>query len=240
MKRYRKVTRDVDIARGPGRLAEAMCIDGKLDGVDLCGGRGALWLGAAYVRQSRPGQLTDRVTERAAGRPIGQIGVSTGSAFRARRIAGCASTNEVARSSAGRSTFSSKPKKQPLHSRQLGPVVRLTPRRLPDTVETTLGGMMTEPQMMEIVERGVKRFNANDVDGFLEMYPRAPRWCFTDSRGNSDRGGGIEGLLLAAAPVLSGYADYDRGSFRDAEQSRAPATRSTARIRPVPRYHSFE
>ncbi len=37
--------RDVDIARGPGRLAEAMRIDGKLDGVDLCGGRGALWLG---------------------------------------------------------------------------------------------------------------------------------------------------------------------------------------------------
>ncbi len=77
MKRYRKVTRDADIARGPGRLAEAMRIDGKLDGVDLCGGRGALWLGAAVRPTSRPGQLTDRVTERAAGRPIGQIGVST-------------------------------------------------------------------------------------------------------------------------------------------------------------------
>ncbi len=32
---------------------------------------------------------------------------------------------------------------------------------------------MTEPQMMEIVERGVKRFNANDVDGFLDMYERS-------------------------------------------------------------------
>ncbi len=32
---------------------------------------------------------------------------------------------------------------------------------------------MTEPQMMQIVERAVTRFNANDVEGFLEMYERS-------------------------------------------------------------------
>jgi DNA-3-methyladenine glycosylase len=37
-----------DVARGPGRLAEAMKIDRRLDGVDLCS-RSPLWL-AAEVR----------------------------------------------------------------------------------------------------------------------------------------------------------------------------------------------
>ena len=37
MKRARKVARDLDIARGPGRLAAALRLDGKFDGVDLCG-----------------------------------------------------------------------------------------------------------------------------------------------------------------------------------------------------------
>jgi len=58
MKRARKVERDVDIARGPGRLAQAMRLDGKFDGVDLCDGANALWLGEAL-------------------RPVGKIGVST-------------------------------------------------------------------------------------------------------------------------------------------------------------------
>ena len=36
-----------DIARGPGRLATALGITRELDGLDLCTGRGALWLGDA-------------------------------------------------------------------------------------------------------------------------------------------------------------------------------------------------
>ena len=49
MRRFRKVTRTRDIARGPGRLAQAMQIDKRYDGVDLCAGE-ALWLGTAARR----------------------------------------------------------------------------------------------------------------------------------------------------------------------------------------------
>ena len=49
MQRFRKTTRTRDIARGPGRLAQAMQIDKRYDGVDLCAG-GALWLGTAARR----------------------------------------------------------------------------------------------------------------------------------------------------------------------------------------------
>ena len=49
MQHFRKATRTLDIARGPGRLAQAMQIDKQYDGVDLCAG-GALWLGAAARR----------------------------------------------------------------------------------------------------------------------------------------------------------------------------------------------
>jgi DNA-3-methyladenine glycosylase len=45
MQRSRGVTRLLDLTRGPGRLAEAMQIDLRLDGVDLCSG-GRLWLAA--------------------------------------------------------------------------------------------------------------------------------------------------------------------------------------------------
>ena len=45
MKRYRKTTRLLDLARGPGRLASALRIDRSLDGTDLCA-PGLLWLGA--------------------------------------------------------------------------------------------------------------------------------------------------------------------------------------------------
>jgi DNA-3-methyladenine glycosylase len=47
-----------DLARGPGRVAAALGIDKRLDGVDLCSPESALWLGAAV-------------------RPAGAIGVST-------------------------------------------------------------------------------------------------------------------------------------------------------------------
>lgn len=56
MKRYRHTRRAIDLARGPGRLAEAFRITRQLDGVDLCGS-GKLWLGTAV-------------------RPAGRIGVS--------------------------------------------------------------------------------------------------------------------------------------------------------------------
>src|SRR5262249_32948670 len=46
MMRFRKAARIRDIARGPGRLAQAMHVDMHFDGVDLCGG-GPLWLGTA-------------------------------------------------------------------------------------------------------------------------------------------------------------------------------------------------
>jgi DNA-3-methyladenine glycosylase len=46
MQRLRKTMRVCDIARGPGRLAQAMQIDKRYDGVDLCAA-GPLWLGTA-------------------------------------------------------------------------------------------------------------------------------------------------------------------------------------------------
>ncbi len=46
MERYRHTSRLLDLARGPGRLATAMRIDRKYDGLDLCGHE-PLWLGAA-------------------------------------------------------------------------------------------------------------------------------------------------------------------------------------------------
>src|ERR1700730_11674672 len=46
MERHRGTQHLVDLARGPGRLAKAMHIDKRYDGVDLCAD-GKLWLGAA-------------------------------------------------------------------------------------------------------------------------------------------------------------------------------------------------
>jgi DNA-3-methyladenine glycosylase len=57
MQRRRGVERAVDIARGPGRLAAAMDIDDRVDGVDLCA-PGPLWLGSPV-------------------RPVGPVGRST-------------------------------------------------------------------------------------------------------------------------------------------------------------------
>jgi len=50
MKRLRKTDKLIDLARGPGRLAAALQIDQRLDGVDLCA-NGPLWLGSA-VRET--------------------------------------------------------------------------------------------------------------------------------------------------------------------------------------------
>jgi DNA-3-methyladenine glycosylase len=46
MQARRGTTRLLDLARGPGRLAAAMGIDRRLDGIDLCR-RGPLWLADA-------------------------------------------------------------------------------------------------------------------------------------------------------------------------------------------------
>ncbi len=46
MQRFRNAVRERDIARGPGRLAQAMHVDMRYDGVDLCA-PGPLWLGTA-------------------------------------------------------------------------------------------------------------------------------------------------------------------------------------------------
>src|ERR1700682_767896 len=60
MQRHRKTTRMLDLARGPGRLASALCIDRSLDGSDLCA-PGPLWLGVLSPRtpgtEDRPGLL---------------------------------------------------------------------------------------------------------------------------------------------------------------------------------------
>lgn len=52
MKRLRKTNKLTDLARGPGRLATALQIDQRLDGVDLCA-NGPLWLGTAVRKTTR-------------------------------------------------------------------------------------------------------------------------------------------------------------------------------------------
>lgn len=57
MQARRGTRRLTDLARGPGRLAQAMAIDRRLDGVDLCA-RGPLWL-ATQARA--PGRIATSV-----------------------------------------------------------------------------------------------------------------------------------------------------------------------------------
>jgi DNA-3-methyladenine glycosylase len=59
MQRRRSATHLLDLARGPGRLAQAMDIDKRYDGVNLCA-RGKLWLGAA-VRRTGPVGVSTRI-----------------------------------------------------------------------------------------------------------------------------------------------------------------------------------
>lgn len=51
MRRHRKSTELVDLTRGPGRLAAALRIDRRLDGLDLFS-RGPLWLGVLVSSKS--------------------------------------------------------------------------------------------------------------------------------------------------------------------------------------------
>jgi DNA-3-methyladenine glycosylase len=59
MKRLRKTDKLRDLARGPGRLAAALEIDRRLDGVDLCA-EGPLWLGTA-IRETAHISTTVRI-----------------------------------------------------------------------------------------------------------------------------------------------------------------------------------
>jgi DNA-3-methyladenine glycosylase len=54
MERHRGTQRLADLTRGPGRLAKAMDVDKRFDGVDLCA-EGVLWLGAALGRTGELG-----------------------------------------------------------------------------------------------------------------------------------------------------------------------------------------
>lgn len=53
MQRHRKTIRMLELTRGPGRLAAALRIDRRLDGLDLFA-RGPLWLGVAKRKKSSP------------------------------------------------------------------------------------------------------------------------------------------------------------------------------------------
>jgi DNA-3-methyladenine glycosylase len=59
MQRRRGTTRLHDLARGPGRLAQAMDINKRYDGLNLCAG-GKLWLGDA-VRPAGPIGISIRI-----------------------------------------------------------------------------------------------------------------------------------------------------------------------------------
>jgi DNA-3-methyladenine glycosylase len=69
MERHRGTARQVDLARGPGRLASALRIDRSLDGTDLCA-PGPLWLGAITSR-SRPAPEADRALLLSKSKRIG-------------------------------------------------------------------------------------------------------------------------------------------------------------------------
>ncbi len=51
MQRRRGTTRLTELAKGPGRLATAMAIDQRSDGIDLCAA-GPLWLGVDDERHA--------------------------------------------------------------------------------------------------------------------------------------------------------------------------------------------
>jgi DNA-3-methyladenine glycosylase len=69
MKRNRGVERVRDLARGPGRLCEALGIDRRLDGIDLCQA-GPLWLGSDGRAPDEIGQSKRIGITRAADYPL--------------------------------------------------------------------------------------------------------------------------------------------------------------------------
>lgn len=69
MQRNRGVERLRDVARGPGRLAQALAIDRGLDGVDLCRA-GPLWLGRDLYQAPGMGTSTRIGLSREIERPL--------------------------------------------------------------------------------------------------------------------------------------------------------------------------
>lgn len=69
MQRHRKTTRLLDLTRGPGRLARALQIDRRHDGVDLCSDP-ALWLGVSSHPIGRIAKTVRIGISRAADRPL--------------------------------------------------------------------------------------------------------------------------------------------------------------------------
>ena len=64
----RGASRLYDLARGPGRLAVALAIDRRCDGIDLCAA-GELWLAAAPWVPGRSGRSVRIGITREVGRP---------------------------------------------------------------------------------------------------------------------------------------------------------------------------
>lgn len=69
MERNRGTRQVRDLARGPGRLAEALAIDRQLDGIDLCQA-GPLWLGSDGKASGDIGQSKRIGITRAADSPL--------------------------------------------------------------------------------------------------------------------------------------------------------------------------
>jgi DNA-3-methyladenine glycosylase len=67
MQRHRKTTELLDLTRGPGRLAQALQIDRRHDGVDLCANE-KLWLGAIDYPVAPIGKSVRIGITRAAGK----------------------------------------------------------------------------------------------------------------------------------------------------------------------------
>jgi DNA-3-methyladenine glycosylase len=69
MQQHRKTTRLLDLTRGPGRLAAALQIDRRHDGLDLCA-PGSLWLGVTHRSNGPIGKTVRIGISRAADLPL--------------------------------------------------------------------------------------------------------------------------------------------------------------------------
>jgi DNA-3-methyladenine glycosylase len=69
MQRNRGTERVRDLARGPGRLCAALCVDRGLDGIDLCR-QGPLWLGCDGQAADEIGESVRIGITRAADSPL--------------------------------------------------------------------------------------------------------------------------------------------------------------------------
>ena len=70
MMRWRGVSRLLEVARGPGRLSQAVGIDKRFDGIDLCERRSPIWLGTAVRTRGQVGVSTRIGLSREAHRKL--------------------------------------------------------------------------------------------------------------------------------------------------------------------------